>query len=100
MGLNVPAKTLISKSFPDSESRMVDTYIIGCKTQSLFIELRSFRCYFLNSLEKSFAVLSAIFTTIVRAELLEMCLRDQHLGTCACEIISRIARIVQLADTE
>ena len=52
MGLNVPAKTLISKSFPDSESRMVDTYIIGCKTQSLFIELRSFRCYFLNSLEK------------------------------------------------
>ena len=25
-----------------------------------------------------------------------MCLRNQHLGTCACEIISRIMRIVEV----
>ena len=42
------------------------------------------------------SVCQNIFLPIIPAEMLEMCLRDQHLGICACEIISRITLIVEV----
>ena len=37
-----------------------------------------------------------VFATKLCVEFIKMCLRDEHLGICACEIISRIARIVEV----
>ena len=85
---------LLSKSFPDSDRKIPGTFMgHNWMPDTKSIDwAKVYPTIFLNSLEKS----SAIFTTIVRTELLKMCLKAQDLGTCACEIISRIARIVEV----
>ena len=85
---------LLSKSFPDSDRKIPGTFMgHNWMPDTKSIDwAKVYPTIFLNSLEKS----SAIFTTIVCTELLKMCLKAQDLGTCACEIISRIARIVEV----
>ena len=72
------------------------TDIMLAKMEANTFQFKIYDNIVFKSSVKSYAALNATFMTKVRAEMIKMCLRDQHSGTCACEIISRITRIVEV----